>query len=445
MPNIILPLFLLFFSTLLTTNSIAKTIFSVHGSNTIGSKLAPLLAENFLKDVLNANNIRIIKSKTDEEVIVRGFTPNTNIALDIDIKAHGSSTGFKSLENGDSEICMSSRPIKATEIKNLSYLGNFKHYKSENTIGLDGIAIITHTSNPLSSISRETLTDIFSGKIRYWKEVSPIYENIAFKNQRINIYSRDNNSGTYDTFKKLVLVNNTVLHPLAKRYESNARLSDHVSSDTYGIGFVSLPNIRNAKALSVSEGKGSARNANKLTIATEEYILSRRLYMYISENERNPLALSFIDYVNSTRGQNIVSLAGYVSQNIYTANINVPEFYPQEYKKLTTGAKRLSVNIHFDKDLLTPDNKAKRDLIRIAKYLKKTNNKQKNIMLFGFSEDTKFKMFNISLSEARADFVELLLKKNDIIVNNIRGYGAIDQVADSRKKDKNRRVEIWVK
>jgi len=445
MRKFVLSTFILVSTSLFATNCIAKIVFSVQGSNTIGSKLAPLLAENYLKEVLKAKNIRLIKSQIDEEVVIRGFDPKTNIALDIDIKAHGSSTGFKALENGDSEICMSSRPIKDKEIRKLSYLGNFKDFKSEITIGLDGIAVITHKSNPLSSISRKILTDIFSGKIRYWGEVSHVYKNTALKYQKINIYSRDNNSGTYDTFKKLVLVNNSKLSPSAKRYESNARLSDQVASDINGIGFVSLPNIRNSKALSVSEGQGSARAANNLTVATEDYALSRRLYMYISENERNSQVLSFIEYINSMRGQEIVALAGYVSQNIYTTDIKTPDFYPEEYKKLTTGAKRLSVNIHFVKGSLTPDNRAKRDLIRISTYLKNLEQKPENIMLFGFSEDTEFTMFNISLSEARADFVELLLKKQNIIINKIRGFGGIDQVADSSKKDKNRRVEIWIK
>jgi len=445
MRKFILSTLILISTSLTTTNCIARILFSVQGSNTIGSKLAPLLAENYLKEILKAKQVRLIKSHIDEEVIIRGFDPKSNMALDIDIKAHGSSTGFKALENGDSEICMSSRAINDKEINKLSYLGNFKDFKSEITIGLDGIAVIIHKSNPLSKISRKVLTDIFSGKIRYWKEVSSVYKDSPLHHQKINIYARDNNSGTYDTFKKLVLVNKSKLSPSAKRYESNARLSDHVATDISSIGFVSLPNIRNSKALSVSEGEGSARAANNLTVATEDYALSRRLYMYISENERNPLALSFINYVNSARGQDIVALAGYVSQNIYTTNIKVPDFYPEEYKKLTTGAKRLSVNIHFVKDSLTPDNRAKRDLIRISRYFKNLNRKPKHIMLFGFSEDTDFKMFNISLSESRADFVELLLKKQNIIVNKIRGFGAVDQVAASNKKDKNRRVEIWIK
>ena len=439
--TLLLTLFLATFSN----NIFAKVLFSIHGSNTIGSKLAPQLAKSYLSDIIGATNIRILKGKVSEEVTVRGYLPESDSPLDIKIKAHGSSTGFTSLDNGDAKICMSSRPIKDSEASNLSHLGDLKNYQSEITIGLDGIAIITHKSNPLYGISSKKLTDIFSGKIKYWGKVDEIYKNTKYENKIISIYSRDNNSVTYDTFKKFILINKTKLIPTANRYESNAKLSDHVSRDPFAIGFVSLPNIRKSKALAVSDGNGSARLPTNLTVSTEDYALSRRLYMYISENERNEDVINFIKYINNEKGQQNVDIAGYVSQNIYSSTITTPDFYPDEYRILTKDAKRLSVNIRFKKGSLIPDNRAKRDLIRISDYLKAMNPKPKKIMLFGFSEDTEFKMFNISLSEARADYVELLLKKKNIIISRIRGFGSIDQVANNKLLEKNRRVEIWVK
>lgn len=441
-------LYTLLLTLLLATfsnNLFAKVLFSVHGSNTIGSKLAPQLAKSYLSDIIGAKDIRILKNKVSEEVTVRGYHPKNNSPLDIEIKAHGSSTGFASLKNGDAQICMSSRPIKDIEVSNLSHLGDLKSYQSEITVGLDGIAIITHKNNPLYGISSKKLTDIFSGKIKYWGNVDKIYKNTKYEKEIIKVYARDNNSGTYDTFKKFILTNKTKLISTAKRYESNAKLSDHVSKDPLAIGFVSLPNIRNSKALAVSDGNGSARLPTNLTVATEDYALSRRLYMYISENERNENVINFIKYINNEKGQQNVDIAGYVSQNIYSSTINTPDFYPDEYKEFTKDAKRLSVNIRFKKGSLTPDNRAKRDLTRIADYLKDMTPKPKDVMLFGFSEDTSLKMFNISLSEARADYVELLLKKKNIIISRIRGFGNIDQVANNKLLEKNRRVEIWVK
>jgi outer membrane protein OmpA-like peptidoglycan-associated protein len=66
-------------------------------------------------------------------------------------------------------------------------------------------------------------------------------------------------------------------------------------------------------------------------------------------------------------------------------------------------------------------------------------------MLFGFSEDAKVPMFNISLSETRADYIESILKKEGIVVHHIRGYGYVNPVTNGESIHKNRRVEIWVK
>ena len=429
----------------LSTTLSAKTLFSMHGSNTVGSKLGPQLAKSYHKELHHARNIRILKTDIAENKIVRGFHPATNEPLDIKIQAHGSSTGFKALDSGAAEICMSSRQIKATEAKKLISLGDLYDFKSENIIALDGIAIIVHKSNPLKTLTKSTLTDIFSGKISTWGELSDIYKKSALKSRKINIYARDNNSGTYDTFNKLVLTKTKKLAHNARRYESNAVLSDDVASDPAAIGFVSLPNIRNAKAISVSVGMGSARKPEALTVATEEYALSRRLYMYISEYQQNQYAKDFLKHVNSISGQKVVTHSGYVSQNIYPTTIKIHDYYPTEYKQLTRGAKRLSVNIYFKQGTLTPDNRAKRDLLRVSNFIKSLRIKPKHIMLFGFSEDTDFKMFNISLSESRADFIELLLKKQGITIDRIRGFGSVNPVAIKSEKAKNRRVEIWIK
>lgn len=421
----------------------ARQLFAIHGSNTIGSQLAPALVKAYLKREYNATNVRYIEHQKEEGMVI-GYHGSNGQKLEVEIFSHGSSTGFKSLNKGMAQIAMSSRPIKTKEVSQLSFLGNLKSFKSENVVGLDGIAVIVHKSNPLSEISRKDLTDIFSGKITHWKQLGDVFKSAEFKNKRINVYARDNQSGTYDTFKKLVLVNKTKLINGAKRYASNVKLSDEVSGDSYAIGFVGLPYIRQSKGLSVSEGAGKPRSPNALTVATEDYALSRRLYMYIAEQEDNADVMDFINYVQNEAGQKIVDNIGFVSQNVYATGIKVPSFYPEEYKQLTAGAERLSVNIHFNKDTLTPDNRAKRDLKRIADFIKSRKG-VKEIMLFGFSEDNDFTMFNISLSESRADYVQLLLKKEGLVVTKMRGYGAVNPVAMNSAIEKNRRVEIWIR
>lgn len=433
----------LFIVVMMTGNVNGRQLFSIKGSNTIGSELAPALVKEFLDKKYRAKNIQYI-ARESEEGYVRGFDPATGEALDVSIVAHGSSTGFKALDRREADIAMSSRPIKNSEIKKLNAYGNLKSMTSENVIGLDGIAVIIHKDNPLKQASKQQLQDIFSGKTRRWGDVSSMYQNSPYANKPIAIYARDDNSGTYDTFRKLVLGKKSKLTPQAKRFSSNADLSDQVSRDKLAIGFVGLPYIRYSKSIAVSDGKGEARLPNRLTVETEDYALSRRLFMYIPEFNAQPVVHEFMEFIQTNQGQKIVSKAGFVSQTIYASDLEVPEIYPAEYKKLTEHAQRLSVNIYFSKGSLKPDNRGQRDLKRIAEYIS-ARKSIREVMLFGFSEDNDFPMFNVSLSESRADYVQFLLKKHGVIVSKIRGYGAVNQIAANENIEKNRRVEIWIK
>jgi len=129
---------------------------------------------------------------------------------------------------------MASLPIKPTEIRSLHQIGVNDLSDSEQVIGLDGIAVLESKNNKIDELSIQQLKDIFSGKITSWRQLGVV-------GNKINVYARDNDSGTYDTFRSLVLGKKVKLVASAKRYESNASLSDDVSRDKNGIGFVGLP------------------------------------------------------------------------------------------------------------------------------------------------------------------------------------------------------------
>ena len=96
----------------------------------------------------------------------------------------------------------------------------------------------------------------------------------------ISIHARDDKSGTYDTFKSLVLDPlNLKLLAAAHRYESSTELSDAVAADPGAIGFIGLPYVRRSKVLGISAGAGNPPIVpTQFTVGTEDYPLSRRLY-----------------------------------------------------------------------------------------------------------------------------------------------------------------------
>ena len=129
----------------------------------------------------------------------------------------------------------------------------------------------------------------------------------------IKIYARDNKSGTFDTFKTLVL-GAKALAPGATRFEDSNTLSEAVAGDRNGIGFIGLPYVHGAKALAVSEEGARALQATRLTVATEDYPLSRRLYLYTPANPTNRFTRKFIEFALSKQGQDVVGNSGFVAQ-----------------------------------------------------------------------------------------------------------------------------------
>ncbi|MCW8986037.1 MAG: phosphate ABC transporter substrate-binding/OmpA family protein [Gammaproteobacteria bacterium] len=414
---------------------VQSQLLRIHGSNTVGANLAPELVTSWL----STKGYKIVSDKMTAKEERHISAMKSGNKLDVEIHAHGSSTSFIDFAAGKIDIGMSSRPIKEKEIQKLSALGNLDSQESEYVVALDGLPIIVHKNNPLAQLSKDTVMKIFSGQITNWSE-------LGLAKGTINIYARDDKSGTYDTFKSLVLGKKTSLAKSAKRFESNAKLSDEVSNDPNGIGFVGLAYVRDAKVLAISDTDTRALIPGTFSVATEDYVLSRRLFMYIPEINVHPLAKEFVKYAASAAADNIVNKIGFVSQQISGYRVTIPEAAPLEYHQLTTGAVRLSLNVRFKSGSIKLDNKAVRDVERLVKYVQKNPNKK--ILLFGFSDKHEvIPYISDSFSVSRADAVADYLSKYHIHPVRVRGYGGQLPVSNNETRKgryKNRRVEIWM-
>lgn len=116
----------------------------------------------------------------------------------VELSAHGSSTGFAALLERHAELAAASRPVKDSEVRALAGFGDLRSPYAEQVIAIDGLAIILHPDNPLASLDTAQLAAVFAGEVRTWEE-------LGGKGGAIRLYARDEQSGTYDTFKELVL------------------------------------------------------------------------------------------------------------------------------------------------------------------------------------------------------------------------------------------------
>jgi phosphate transport system substrate-binding protein len=424
-----------------TTRPIVNVALKLHGSNTIGSKLIASLLTGFLSQE-GWSNITRIQGKDADEYSLQGVVAGMGAVQSVQVEARGSATAFDSLEKKACDIGMASRKIKPAEQAALADLGDMTSPACEHVLTLDGIAIVVSKTNPIASLSRKQIQAIFSGQTTEWSQVggSP---------GRIALYARDDKSGTYDTFKSLVL-ESTPLSPNAKRFENSSVLSDSVAADPNGIGFIGLPFIRSARAIPVSDENTAPLLPSAFTVAREDYILSRRLFLYTPATPANPLTLRFIQFATSEAGQEIVAQEGFVSQIVKLGTVPLPPTadLPPEYVVLTAKAECLSVNFRFRSGSKDLDNKALDDLDRVTAYLASVAAHGKKVLLIGFADNKGSPKINRELSIDRAKIVSLQFASRGVLAQTCTGFGSAVPVASNETdegREKNRRVEVWLK
>jgi phosphate transport system substrate-binding protein len=414
-------------------------VLRIQGSNTIGAALGPALVEGLMREQGLLKIHSEAPDKANELRVIGETVQGRRVA--VDIAAHGSSTGFTALKTATADLAASSRPIKDSERADLAHLGDFKSPGAEQVIAIDGLAIILHPQNPLSELNTEQLARIFSGEAKTWEE-------LGGTGGTIHLYARDDQSGTYDTFKELVLSRRgKTLSSAAKRFESSEQLSDAVSLDPQGIGFIGLPYVRQAKAVAIADGQSQAMLPLNSLIATEDYPLSRRLFFYLPPNGKNLWAEALVAFAQSSKGQSIVAANGFIAQTVQAMTVTPNALMPEGYQALSRHAQRLTVNFRFEEGSATLDNKARQDLSRVLDYIKQRDKINRQVTLVGFGDAKSDPARADLLSKLRAMAVRRELVKSGVVFREIRGFGAEMPVAANSADEgriKNRRVEVWV-
>lgn len=421
-----------------------QNVLTIHGSNTLGASLIPKLAERFLLD-MGALTVEAIQGESPVEVDIMADFPNGEGKKFIRIQAHGSSTGFKGLRNNLCDIGASSRPIKESEAIILGRLGYgvMTEHTNEHVVALDGVAVIVHPDNPVSRLDIEQIAQIYSGEIANWREVGG-------RDVPINLYARDEKSGTYDTFRSMVMGKTREIKHWARRYEDSMHLYEMVMKDPLAIGFIGLPYIREAKALAVSAGGAMAVEPTYATVKAEAYPLARRLYFYTSETPENPLVSKFVAFARSDRGQQLARVSNLVDLSLDVApeeDVKAPEFFSTNLYEETVGQAEFLVAVRFDLGSEALDNRARDDLNRLAALMRNPKFKRRNIILVGHTDRLGSPETNRMLSLERANNVKRLLGETGINVDKTFGFGMEAPVADNTTAEgrrRNRRVEIFL-
>ena len=253
---------------------IGLTVCANNNSNKItvvGSSAMQLLAEQA------GNDYRL--SHPDSNIVVQGG---------------GSGTGLSQVQAGAVEIGTSdvfAETQKGIDAKKLQ----------NHLVAVVGIVPIVNKSAGVSNLSKQQLSDIFTGKITNWKQVGG-------KNQTITVINRSKGSGTRGTFEGLVLNGKKPIQ--AQEQDSNGTVRKIVSSTPGTISYISFPyaNDENIQKLSIDGIKPTNKN-----VETNRWHLWSYEHIY-TKGKPNKNVQKFIDYMLGSKVQNdLVPKLGYIS------------------------------------------------------------------------------------------------------------------------------------
>ena len=416
-------------------------LLTLRGSNTIGRSLAPRLAQAFLAFNGDAD-VSIVRSKTDpDEAMIVGTRGDKKEA--IFVSAHGSAFAARGLLSHTpempTEIGMSSRRMTEAERQSLAAKGDMYNAASEHILALDGVTVIVNSANPIATLSVQQIRSLFSGAITDWGD-----RQVGGKAGPVHLYRRDDNSGTFDTFLSLIM-HGAKVRSDAQQFEDSEALSAAVAKDPAGIGFIAIPYVGPNKALALSDVGTAVVRPNAMTIATGDYILARRLFLYTSQTNGNPDIQRFIQFALSDAGQKLVEQVGFIPLSLRSEPAAAG--LSPEYRDLTRRAERLSTVFRFRLNSLDLDNQALRDMSRLADYLAAEKILPRRLLLIGFSDNGGAPAAVRSASEDLAKTVAVALREEGIVVGQAVGLGSVQPVADNgteEGRNKNRRVEVYL-
>lgn len=204
----------------------------------------------------------------------------------------GSSAGVESVLAGSVDIGNCSRELKAEETEAGA---------ANNIVAIDGIAVVVDAANEVADLTKQQLTDIYTGTIRNWSEVGGA-------DQAIVVVGREAGSGTRGAFEEILGVEDGCAY--ANELDSTGAVMAKVASTPGAIGYVSLDVLDDSvKAVSLEGTEPTAEN-----IKAGSYFLSRPFIMATKGaiEEQKPEVQELFNYLNSDEGKELIAAVGLI-------------------------------------------------------------------------------------------------------------------------------------
>jgi phosphate transport system substrate-binding protein len=214
---------------------------------------------------------------------------NSNVK--INVQGGGTAVGIKSTQDGTAQIGMASSKPKDNESQGLV----------QTQIAKDGIVIIVNKQNSLTGLTTKEAAAIFSGNVTEWSQVP------GASGGKITVVTREEGSGTRDGFTKLVMSGQNITKTAIVQSSTEA-INQAVKGDPNAIGYIALDAFKSDQVtgLTIDGVTPSAQ-----TVSDGTYKIQRP-FILLTKGEPTGDIKTFIDWILSPAGQNIVKQSGAV-------------------------------------------------------------------------------------------------------------------------------------
>ena len=226
----------------------------------------------------------------------------THPGVKIQVMEGGSGAGFASLQNGTADIAESAREIKPSEVE--ACMKAFGSKPTEYIVAIDGVGVFVKEANPVQELTLDQLAAIFTGTIKNWNAVGG-------EDLPITLYSLENSSGAYESFRERVLRGRDVAAS-AQIEQGTQQLVQSIVNDKSGIGFGVAHSIKGSRPLGVKvDATSPAILPTRETVLNKTYPIRRELYNYVNPAHDKGVIHAYLNYIRSADGQSIVGWASF--------------------------------------------------------------------------------------------------------------------------------------
>lgn len=328
-------------------------------------------------------------------------------------------------------------------------------------LALDALVPVTSAASTLTMLSREDLAKVLSGRIETW-------EILTGESADLNVHLGTGNTGTTREIERQILSSfGWALAENTTRHGALDALVDAVAEDPFALGVTTLSELGATVPLVLTGPCGYPTVASPLALKTEDYPLTKPIFLVSPALGAPGLGGAFLRYIRSPDAQPVIAFAGFVDQRIARIPFAIQggrlsnailassdESSLVELQRMMESlneAARLSVTFRFEPGSSQLDTASRSNVGLLADAMARGEFEGEELVFVGFSDGRGDADVNLRLSRERARGVaEAVAGAAGGTIDSliIEGFGeampiACDEVEWGRSL--NRRVEVWVR